>query len=255
MKSRWTLILITMLVVAACQQAPDERQLPTLAVLPSLTPTDDIAASPTIADSPTPAPAATLEASATAIPTTATLLPIDEPSPLPQATAILPTLPPAGEPGEVRLSTLTPVPPGDNAPLRTTPQVMADLVIAEREFQIALNAALESLAEIQSADINFVAEGIDVTLTALGGQAFITGNVVIAINVSGTFATFSLASIEVNAQEAPEAYEEVVASKLFPAVIETLDTMLTERLGAGHDLENIIMAAGEMRVFLLIPER
>ena len=89
----------------------------------------------------------------------------------------------------------------------------------------------------------------------MGGQAFITGNVVIEINVSGTFATFTIANIEVNAQEAPAAYEEVVASKLFPAVIETLDALLTGRLGAGHDLENIIMTAGEMRVFLLIPER
>ena len=256
MKSRWILFLMTILVIAGCQQASDEAQVPTLAVLPSLTPSGDIAVSPT-AEAVVTEVTATLVPSATIMPATITAAPTDAPFPLPQATsaAVVPTFPPAGAPGTVRLATLTPVPAGANAPVRTTPQVLADLVISEREFQRELNRAVAPIDTIQLAEIDFVPEGLNVTLTALGGQAFVTGEVLIEIQISGTFATFTISNIEVGGLEPSEEFQEVVAVDFFPAVIETLDNLLTARLGPGHDLENIMMADNEMRVFLLIPER
>lgn len=261
MKSLWIWILITAMVAAACQQAPDESQLPTLAVLPSVTPASDSVQ--TVDRSPTPQPQA--ESTATLAPTVeaATQVPADtgpteEPPTLPPpsvTTIFTPTntLIPLAQ-GEIRRSTLTPVPPGANAPARTEGEVMADLAITEGEFQREMLQAIAAMDAVQNAEVDFIPGGIDVTLTALGGQAFVTGKVLVEIEVAGTFAAFSIASMEVNGGEPSEAFQQAATQEFFPSVVAALDTILTQRLGENHDLENIVMTDTEMRVFLLVPQ-
>lgn len=134
------------------------------------------------------------------------------------------------------------------------PQVVADVVITERQFQEAVSREIEGSETIQRALVDFVPEGINVQLTAQGGQAFITGDVFISIQVAGTFAAISIGDITVNAPEPPEEYIEIVQTDFFFKVVDALDTILTERLGEEHNLENIIITNQEMQITLLVPE-
>jgi hypothetical protein len=97
--------------------------------------------------------------------------------------------------------------------------------------------------------------GINVELTALGGQAFITGNVFVAIEVTGSFATISIGDITVNAPEPPEAYIETVTGDFFTLMVSVLDTILTQRLGEESNLENIVLTDDAMEISLLVPEQ
>jgi hypothetical protein len=254
MKGFWIIIVLAGCIIAACQPTVESPQtLPTLASLPSLTPGD---ASP--------------EATVQAVEDTSTSEPTE--TPLPATTAPTETIEAATEieasPAattavppvtieirqEVRFATLTPVPQGGNQLLRTTPVVMADVVITQGDFQRAVDLALTDSETIQGAEIDFVPGGINVGLTALGGAAYITGRVQVLIQVSGSFATITIGDIQVNAAEPPEAYLEVVNGEFFGLMIQVLDSLLTERVGEGHDLENIALNDEAMEVFLLVPE-
>ncbi|MAS32656.1 MAG: hypothetical protein CL610_01540 [Anaerolineaceae bacterium] len=252
MKWFWILAALVGLLATACQpadQAPQE--LPTLAVLPSLTVP---VAEATDTDAPTALPATDTPASTVVSTRAATpTVEIAEPT----ETAIpSPTRPPVTIEirEEIRFATLTPVPAGQNAPARTTPMVMADAVITEPEFQAALNDVLADVDSIQLATIDFVPEGIDVELTALGGAAYMSGNVQVLIDVVGSFASISIGDVTVNAAEPPDAYLETVNGDFFAALIEAFDALLTERVGEGHDLENILLNDEAMQVFLLVPQ-
>ena len=249
----WILIALAGLVITACQPTADIT-LPTQAVLPSATPGE---ASPEatvqVADTNTPEPSATL----------ATLVPTEAPTEESEATEETEAPPPSATPipqvtieirEEVRFATLTPAPEGDNQPIRTTPVVMADVVITQGDFQRAMDVALEGNDAIQGAEIDFVPDGIDVELTALGGAAYITGRVKVLIEMSGSFASITISDIQVNAAEPPEAYLEVVNEQFFGLLIQVFDTLLTERVGEGHDLENIVLNDQAMEVFLLVPQ-
>ncbi|MBZ0303823.1 MAG: hypothetical protein K8J31_29045, partial [Anaerolineae bacterium] len=150
---------------------------------------------------------------------------------------------------------LTPVPPGANAPLRTTPVVMADAVITEQDFQQAVNRAIADIDSIQVATIDFVPGGIHVELTALGGVAFVTGEVQVLIQMSGSFATISIGEVTVNGGEPTDTYLEVVSGDFFTMLVSVFDGLLTERVGPDHDLENIVLTDAAMEVFLLVPEQ
>ena len=261
MKSFWCIFLFLAILLAACQQAPVE-QLPTLAVLDTVSPTAAENAAPSATAMPTEVkPSATMEASATPLVPTLTatsvetaLVPTALPT-LPQATAArLSTRVAAGD-FTPHITTLTPIPPGANAPIRTTPQVMADLIISEAQFQHAVDEAVAGIDLIERADIDFVPTGINVELTALGGQAFMSGRVLVLIQLTGDFATISLGDITVNAAEPPQAFLEVVNGDFFNMMISVLDTILNERVGEGHNLENLILTDDALEVFLLVPER
>lgn len=248
----WILIALAGLLIAACQPTADIT-LPTQAVLPSVTPSPE--ASVQAAATNTSAPSAT--------PVPATLIPTEATTEESEATEETEALPPSVTPlpqvtieirEEVRFATLTPAPPGENRPIRTTPVVMADVVITQGDFQRAMDTALEGHEAIQGAEIDFVPDGINVELTALGGAAYITGRVKVLIQMSGSFASITISDIQVNAAELPEAYLEVVNEQFFGLFIQVFDSLLTERVGEGHDLENILLNDQAMEVFLLVPE-
>jgi hypothetical protein len=131
---------------------------------------------------------------------------------------------------------------------------MADVVITEQQFQDELNVQLDGIESIQRARVDFIPTGIAVELTATGGQAFITGNVIVSIQLTGSFATISLADIIVNAPEPPEAYVQTITTDFFPAMIGTLDAILARRLGEEHNLQNLVMTDTTMELFLLVPQ-
>jgi hypothetical protein len=234
-------------IAAACQPAPQPTlELPTLALIPSLTPSDEptLTATQTETPRPTDTPAPTL--TATAFPTrtprpTQTQRPID-----PTLAGIATSTASAQE--APRFYTLTPSANGE------TNQVIADVVITESQFQEELNKQIANKPSIQKARADFVPGGILVELTALGGQAFITGRVMVNIQLTGSFATISIGDIQVNAPEPPEAYVQVINEDFFPAMLATLDSILTQRLGDNHDLQNLVMTDTTMELYLLVPE-
>ncbi len=184
------ILLMMLLILAACQQAP-AQELPTVAVLASPTsvpPTEPPSETPIPtavppSATPTTSPTSTQTASPTTSPTeTATPLPPTQtPSPTQDsATAFVISTRAAAIELTPRIATLTPVPPGANAPIQNEPQVMADIIITERQFQTAVDDAVQANPAIQSAAIDFTPSGMNVELTALAGQAYVTGEVQIS---------------------------------------------------------------------------
>lgn len=241
MRRFWFLPFIAVIVVAAaCQPVPEPTlELPTVAVLPSLTPSDEPTTTPTITSTPRPSdtPAPTL---------TSTPLPTNTPRPTQTQRPIDPSTIATHEPP--RFYTLTPS--GNNQPA----QLMADVVINESQFQDELDRQIAQISAIQTARVDFVPEGIQVELTALGGPAFITGRVMVDIQVAGSFVTISIGDIQVNAPEPPEAYVLVVSTEFFGAMIATLDSILTGRLGEEHNLQGLVMTNTSMELYLLVPQ-
>lgn len=248
-------LLMAVVMISACQPTAsgNNQTLPTLAVLPSLTPSEEPTA--------TEMPSATVEATDTAVPSptrtpppTSTHAPTNTPTP-PDPTVVAAASATVGMQEAPSFATLTPVPAGVNAPVMTTPQVLADVVITEVQFQEELNAQIRAFESIQDARIDFTETGINVELTALGGQAFITGNVFLSMEMSSSFLAITPVDIAVNAPEPPAAFVETVNGDFLNAILATLDTVLTQRLGADHDLQQVILTSTQIEIHLLVPQR
>lgn len=253
---RLILSLLALLILAsACAPAnqPATLQLPTLAVLPSLTPAVETTAAP---PTDTPPPTVTAPPTATPSPTTTpspTRTPRSTETPRP---TIEPTRAAIGTATEAvleapRFATFTPA-PGGQPP--GTPAQLADVVITERQFQEALDARLVTVASIDRAVVDFVPGAINVELTALGGEALTTGIVTIAVELTGEFATISISDIRVNAPEPPPVYVETISADFFPAVLETLDSILEQRLGPNQKLRSIAVTDTAVEATLLVPQ-
>jgi hypothetical protein len=139
-------------------------------------------------------------------------------------------------------------------PIPGTPQRAADVTITEGQFQEEVNLRLPNIPAIQSAKVNFVADGISVDLTALGGDAYVTGVVVVSILLTGDFATITISDIQVNAPEAPDAYLDLVTGDFFLMMLDSLDSILKQRLGPDQKLKNIVVTESAIEVTLLVPE-
>ncbi len=251
--------LLLAALAAACQPADEPPPLPTLAVLeaasapPPATP-EGAPATATEAEAETEA-AVTAEAAAPLTPTeqaSATLIPSATFTPPPLPTETLPpvvTAAPSATLPVVRLMTLTPA-PGQPA---ATQQALADLVITESQFQDEVDRRVASIDSIQSARINFTPQGISAELTALGGTAFITGEVQVNIAVQGGFAVITLGDITVNAPEPPETYVLIASREFFSLLIDALDTTLNSRLGSQFNLEELTLTDDAILVRLLVP--
>ncbi len=253
-------LLITLLLAAACQPASTETPvLPTLAVLPSLTPSDAPTETPTETETPGPTLTPSITPTPSDTPTYTpfpTFTPTERPTQTPRVT-VEPTQAAVatGTAAALEAPRFSTVTPGGSVQANATPQMVADLTITEAQFQEEVNVQMTSYAAIQRARVDFVPGGINVELTALGGQAFITGNVFVAIQVTGSFATISIGDITVNAPEPPEAYIETVTGDFFALMVNVLDTILEQRLGEEHNLENIVMTNAAMEITLLVPEQ
>ncbi len=251
-----SLLCAVVLLLTACQPSTEATQqsLPTLAVLPSLESTEEPSITPTDTETlePTIEPSATdtTAPSDTALPTI-TWTPSRTPTRIPAPTDVPTSVPTFPSPV---FSTFTPLPPG-TLPPPGTPQQLADVVITRQAFQEVVNTKIADYSTMQQAHISFEPGGIRVQLTALGGQAFITGEVFISVQVSGGVAAISPTEITVNAAEPPDAYVEVVNGDFFLMMVDALDTMLKERLGSEQDLENIVISGDNMLITLLVPKK
>ncbi|MBZ0287916.1 MAG: hypothetical protein K8I30_09905, partial [Anaerolineae bacterium] len=154
---------------------------------------------------------------------------------------------------QLEAPTLVTVPPsGQNS--AATPQTMADVVITEAQFQEALDVQLTGYTAIQSARVDFSPDGLHFELTALGGEAFITGQVTLSVEMNGSFLAITPVDIAVNAPEPPAAYVETVNGDLLGLILSTLDVLLNERLGSDHDLENLTLTDTQMQISLLVAQ-
>jgi hypothetical protein len=254
------LTLLLILLAAACQPAVPQGDLPTLAVLPTDIPTEISTATPTLTHTPSPTdtPQPTDTPSDTATPTE-TLFPSNTPIATEQNTPTTePTFASAASATAAileapRFSTLTPPPAG--TPLPSTPQVAADVTITEAQFQEEVNAQIANIPAIESAKINFVTDGISVELTALGGEAYVTGRVLVEVLLTGDFATIHITDIEVNAPEPPPAYLDLATGDFFLVIYNSLDSILKQRLGPDQKLKSIAVNETVIEVTLLVPER
>lgn len=246
---------VLVFLLTACQPgAVTPQELPTLAVLPSSTPSDTPLPPPTDTDTPT----ATATATDRPLPSR-TPFPSDTPRPtITPSRTVEPTGAAAGTATQGVLeqptfATFTPAPPG-TLPPPGTPQQVADVIITEQQFQEEVNQQISAYPTLQRAVVDFAPDGIHTQLTALGGQAFITGDVLLSILVSNGVAAISPTQITVNAPEPPEAYVEAVNGDFFIMMVNVLDTILKQRLGLQQDLENIVMTESTMEVTLLVPK-
>ncbi len=251
---RFALALALLMLAAACAPAAQtaEPGLPTLAVLPSVTPTDTPAV-PTDTPPPTDTPFPTNTPTLTETPRpTRTPRPTQPPPP-----TIQPTLAAIGTATQAvleapRFSTFTPAP--DGAVPTGTPRQLADVMITEAQFQEEVDLRVAALASIDRAIVDFVPGGIQVELTALGGEALTTGIVLVTVQLTGTFATISIGDIRMNAPEPPEAYVQVVSGDFFVMMLDSLDSILKQRLGPDQQLRAIAVTDSAIEVTLLVPQ-
>lgn len=272
---RLTAILMAgVLVLAACQPTPEEDiVIPTLAQLPGAeTPggdnpavtaaaadaTTQVVASPTQSDTPPPtvAPRDTL-----------TPLPTSTPraTRTPNATLAAINTATAAAIAEVRLSTLTPTattvaqaanltPADDSPPATAVPQVAADIIVTEAQFQQVIDTLVLDTAAIEQVRVNFVPGGLEVQLTAPGEEALVTGQFTVEFVPTGGVVRFDLSEPEVNMPDVPEDYIAVVNGTFVPLLIEALDIVREQRVGDESDPESIVVTDREMLITLLVPE-
>jgi len=263
------IIVVVAFILAACQPGTSDSELPTLAVLPSVTATETT--TPTQAPSNTPEPSNTPQPSETAedtATTTLTRIPSETPTPseTPDSTQVVIGTSTAAVLEAPRFATFTPLPPGVIAVVRPTstgtPQVVADVIITEPQFQEEMNRLVEEMDAVNRARVDFVEGAISVEITALGGEAFVTGSYAIPFDFRGG----SLNNIFIARPVSPEQYEmegDVEVSEEFLtssneatlAVYEALNFILNQRLGEGnHDLEFIQITEDVIGISLLVPE-
>lgn len=284
MKKRLSLTalgLLVALLISACQ--PAQPELPTVAVLPSEQPSE------TPLPSETPTETATLPPSATSTPSeTPTPRPTSTPTDIPSVTprpsrTPAPTSTPAPfvtetpNPNTVRiltataaiieaptLATLTPIPAGMIVTARPTstgtPLVTADVIITEQQFQEQLEDLLSGNDAIDSLQVDFQPDEIRVTMTASGGQAFVSGTVIFGVHMLeaqpfNQAVTMTIDDIQMEGGGVvPQAYLDVVANSLYVGLYDTLKTILDKRLQrTDHDLENLTLSDTSMDIFLYVP--
>lgn len=274
MKLSWLSLCLLAFVVASC--APADDTLPTL--VPTLTPSSQ-PPTPTLTATPSDTPAPTVTPSDTPTPTetftpTQTLTPSSTWTPSPTATpsaTFTPTTNPtvqaaitatAAELLRPRLATFTPAPPG--VPVRPTstgtPQVIADVVITEVQFQQEVNRLLVGKRDVSQAEIDFTPQGVRVVLSASGGQAITSGEFTVYFSMSQPGFN-NLLTIYADPPEAfrmvgglppSDAFVNVAYLEVLPAVFKAFDNLLNQRLGQGqHNLDNLVLTDQEMLISLL----
>lgn len=276
---RIALFIAVAFLAAACQQTTDE--IPTLRVLSSATPLPTVTHTPepteTVAPTDTPEPTATY--TATEIPTE-TFTPSNTPTPsrtpipseTPDATNVVIGTSTAQVIEAPQFSTFTPLPPGIIGAVRPTstgtPEVMADVIITQSQFQEEVNRILMGNPDVSQSELILAEEGVFVNLTATGGDAFATGRFLIRFDLStGAIDGSGFNNIVIVRPVAPDEFvmrdgnapsEEFITiayGDVTEAVFEAFNDILNQRLGEGnHNLEFITLERGRMLISLLVPE-
>jgi hypothetical protein len=276
---RIALMIVIVLLAAACQPAAD-APVPTLLVLPSVTPTVTATNTatatdtevptetptntplPTDTDSPTETPTETLTPSNTPTPSRTPVL-----SPTPNVTSAAIGTATAQVIEAPRFATFTPLPPGVIVAVRPTstgtPQVVADVIITQGQFQEEVDRILDGNSDVSQAELALVPEGVFVNLTATGADAFATGRFLIHFDLStGGFNNVVIARpvppnefVMQDGNPPSEGFIAVAHGDVTEAVFQAFDDILNQRLGQGqHDLEFITLEEGRMLISLLVPE-
>jgi hypothetical protein len=265
---RLRLIFLTLiLILAACgsDDSGDEtnQALPTLAevgadateeatevmLIPVATETNERTATEVVEESPTVEPSNTLPPTATFRPP-----PTQTPAPTIDRTRAAIGTGTAAVEEAVIISTVT---AGANSPV-TTPMAVADVVITAAQFQEEVSLRIEDIQEIESARVSFVSgenPGVQVGLRASGGEALVNGTVFIPFQMTGSFVAIGgTINVEVGSGNPPQAYVDVALSHVLPAVVESFEAILKQRVGDEQDLESLeFVDATTMQIRLLVP--
>ncbi len=271
MRKSGLLLVIMSFILVACQPSGEPvGELPTLVQFP--TETNTVAPSSTPTETLTPVPTNTLEPtvvpSDTDIPTNT---PTETSTPVPTET-IDPTIAVRGTSTAMVVeapvfSTFTPIPPGAIAviarPTSTgTPEVVADVIISEDQFQEEVSRLIESKPAFSRARVSFVPEGVEYDLTADSDGIFITATITVPFDYSGgsinNIVTIGGAiEIEIDGAEEDEEIPDAFLGNVSELVLitqESFNFILNQRLGEGnHDLENIVIVDGQMLISLVVP--
>src|SRR5690606_11299257 len=136
-----------------------------------------------------------------------------------------------------------------------TPQMAADVVITERQFQEELDIALNEMPEVQNASVDFVDGGILINLTArVGASASTTAELFINVQVRNGIATLQwCVSVP---ESAPEPLEELMpfaTHVVFLKVVGVFGRILKSRVGATQNLVRMLVSDNDVGVMLLVP--
>ncbi len=266
MRRLFILVMIAGVVLVACQAEPtEEPALPTLAILPTETTV------PTETSSPTATATLTATQTSTTQPTrtpshTPTNTPTETPIPPDTATpeptvdltrAFIGTATSAVEEAP-SFATFTPAADGVIRLSTGTPQMVADLVINERQFQEEITRLVELREDVESVEIDFIEDaGIAFNITAKAGNgALSTGILFIVVEASDGFATIEgFPLVEEDEVLSQEFIVLITGPFLVEVVVPAIDDILEQRLGDSHNLETIVMTDTEMQVSLLVPQQ
>ncbi|GEM_PF-1051911 len=270
MKSSAFIVILALLLAGCSGGTDDNTAVPTRIALESTAEAAMDATAEALSDETTPPPTAetTVEAvTLTSRPSTMTATATLEPTATFEPPATSTTVATADNAGSSaasataaiveapRFSTLTPLPSGAVAPTGA-PQVAADVLITEPQFQEELDLAINDNPAIDSAFATFESgenPGIRVNLVAYGGEALTNGSVFVAFQLSGEFVAIRVTDISVGSGEPPQRYIDVVNDILYPAIINAFDRILTQRLGETHDLQSLTITESGMEIMLLVP--
>jgi len=259
-------ILIIIIMLAACQADPtEEPALPTLAVLPSETATLTETPSPTATETNTPRPTNTTQPTRTPSPTptntpTQTDIPDDTATPQPtvnETTAFVGTSTAAVEEAPV-FATFTPATDGVVRLSTGTPQMVADLIINERQFEEEIRRLVAERDDVESAAVDFIAEaGIAFEITARSSDgALTTGILFVVVETQNGFAEIYGQPLVAEGEVLSQDFIALISGPfLVEVVVESLDDILNQRLGETHNLESIVMTDEQMLVSLLVPQQ
>lgn len=252
-------------VVPTLVEFPTETETPPATITPSPTvPTETFTPSPT--DTPSDTPTATLTLTPSDTPTV-TLTPTNTrvASETPNSTQSARSTATAQFIERPQFSTFTPLPSGIIGVVRPTstgtPEMIADVVITRQQFQEELDIILSDDARISRVVATFTPAGVDIELTALSNAAFVTGSILVPFELSvggfnniliiGGGTEFRMASGE----EPTADYVDTALTVVVPAVQETLNNILNQRLGEGrHNLEFLEFTGQQMNINLLVPQ-
>lgn len=260
------LALITLLT--ACQPNPEPTDtLPTLAVLPdasitpSAIPTEAVTEEATTEVTAEVTTGAEESSTPAAVPTetftpTATLT--RTPRPVTATHTVEPTLAAVGTSTQAileapRYSTFTPMPAGTST--QTVANVVADVIINEAQFQEEINRNILAYTSMQSAVVDFVPGAINVQMTTVdGSSAAITGTVIITVTLNGELATITISDIQTEQGVPPQSYIDVAVTDTFKLMIDTLDQIVTQRVGEQQKLKSIALTDTDILVALVVPD-
>ncbi len=245
------LALLLLLLLSACAGSSPPEAVPTLLQLPTDVPLEVSPETPT--DAPNDAPSITPSPDAPAVTEPPSLTPRSTrpPTQTPAVTAVPVTATPETVVIVPTIAQLPTLPPVD------VPMVETDIIITEIEFQTALEAGIAGNPNINEVLVDFVAgdvQGVQVRMTAPGGQALVTGDVFIVFQPLGGSVLIQVLDISVGAAAPPQRFVDIALDDLNFAVIDAFDDLIRGQLGEEHDLETITITDSTMEITLFVPQ-